>query len=103
MGSCDSKPASAQSVRWLVLDLVRNAAAALALASFGTFLSLILDLCARLAAAPAELNLSGFQVSTGRDCAPAREAAALAPAFPSNVHACGDEVCCAAKRAADPA
>ena len=88
-----------------ILDRVgdRKAAEALALASFESFFSLILARCAKLAAAPAELNLLGFQASMGFELARAREAAALAPAFPSYVHALGELVCCAAKRAADPA
>ena len=55
--------------------------------------SLILALCASDAAAPAEDNLSGFQASMGFEFAFAREAAALAPALPSYVHAEGDVVC----------
>jgi len=46
-----------------------------------------------LAAAPAELNLSGFQASIGFELALASAAAALEFAFPSNVHATGELVC----------
>jgi hypothetical protein len=81
---------------WGILDRVGeflSAEEALALASFELPRSLILALCAKLAAAPAELNLSGFQASMGFDWARARLAAALALAFPPNVHAGGVEVC----------
>ena len=52
-----------------ILDLWGDlsAVAAPALASFGAVRSLILVLWARLAAAPAELSLSGFQASMGLD------------------------------------
>lgn len=52
-----------------VLDLWGDlsAVAAPALASLRVVRSLILDLWARLAAAPAELSLSGFQASMGLD------------------------------------
>lgn len=86
-------------VRTILCFGERNAAEAplaLAVPSFlwtGVVRSLILALWAREAAAPAEDNLSGFQASMGFEFAFAREAAALAPALPSYVHAVGDVVC----------
>ena len=61
---------------------VRRAAAALALASLsrGPDPSLMLARWARLAAAPAELNLLGFRASIVFDWDRARDAAACAPA-----------------------